>query len=69
MTKWTPTLKAVVIIDLAICAVVGLALWVTKSLWALIGLLFLMAYESKRDKVRGKCPKCGEIVELEVREG
>jgi hypothetical protein len=56
MRLWT----ALALADIAICAVVGLALYLTSSPWCLLGLMFLLVGGTEPKK--GKCPNCGKEV-------
>lgn len=46
------------LVNVAIIALVGLALYLTHSLWSLIGLLCLLAVSRKPTKIKTECPKC-----------
>lgn len=55
-TDWGATL-----VSLAIVALVAVGIWYTHSLWALLGLIFLLSTRSgcSCPKVPPKCPGCG----------
>jgi hypothetical protein len=44
-------------INLGIIALVAFALYITNSLWAFLGLLFI--FSTKASQIPTKCPKCG----------
>ena len=50
---------AQIFISLVVCATVAFALWVTKEVWVLLALLFLVAVPSgPKSTIKTRCPKC-----------
>jgi len=47
----------VIVVNLSIIILVGLAFYVTHSLWSFLGLFFL--FSSYASTIKTKCPKCG----------
>ncbi len=45
------------LVNLGVIALVAIALFFTKSLWAFIGLIFMPALRTA--KIKTSCPKCG----------
>jgi len=47
-------------VNLGIVALVGIALYITESLWAFIGLIFLCSIKAST----AKCPECGHTFKV-----
>lgn len=56
---------AIALMNVAVAGAVGLAVWVTESAWALLGLVFLIGWKSGPRRcddceLAHRCPKCGK---------